>query len=110
MNAVISVEDGGGPAVLIEKLQAIEAAFGRRRYAKNAPRTLDLDLLAHGLIVLFPDTPGGLCVPHPRLAERDFFLAPLCDIAPCWRHPATGASARAMLNALPSVGARPLCG
>jgi 2-amino-4-hydroxy-6-hydroxymethyldihydropteridine diphosphokinase len=110
VNAVIAVEDRGGPPALIGKLHAVEAAFGRRRHVKNAPRTLDLDLLAYGRVVLRPDRPGGLSVPHPRLAERDFFLAPLCDIAPDWRHPATGASAQAMLKALATVEARPIGG
>lgn len=63
----------------LEKLFAIEAAFGRVRSVKNAPRTLDLDLLLFGSERR--NTPG-LILPHPRMTERAFVLAPLLEIAP----------------------------
>jgi 2-amino-4-hydroxy-6-hydroxymethyldihydropteridine diphosphokinase len=63
----------------LEALFEIEARFGRQRSVKNAPRTLDLDLLLYGDEVR--DDPQ-LTLPHPRLHERAFVLAPLAEIAP----------------------------
>jgi len=60
-------------------LQALELQAGRERPYRNAPRTLDLDLLLYGDAVI--DTPD-LSVPHPRLRERAFVLLPLAEIAP----------------------------
>ncbi|WP_126444371.1 2-amino-4-hydroxy-6-hydroxymethyldihydropteridine diphosphokinase [Sulfuricystis multivorans] len=79
INAVVKLETGLAPADLLTRLLAIEAAFGRVRSVKNAPRTLDLDLLLCGEAVL--DLPE-LTLPHPRMAERAFVLAPLAEIAP----------------------------
>lgn len=109
VNAVIEVHCDPDPEGLLSRLHEVEAAFGRRRGVRNAPRTLDLDLLAIGTTVRTAKD-GRPVLPHPRLAERDFVLAPLCDIAPGWRHPVTGRTAREMLTALPSVGAIPLAG
>ena len=71
----------GAPSAttLLEMLFAIEARFGRRRSIRNAPRTLDLDLLLYGDEI--SDDPH-LTLPHPRLHERAFVLAPLDEIAP----------------------------
>jgi 2-amino-4-hydroxy-6-hydroxymethyldihydropteridine diphosphokinase len=78
--AALEIDPAVWPApTFLERLFAIEADFGRVRSAKNAPRTLDLDLLLYG--DLHVDEPG-LTVPHPRMAERAFVLAPLADIAP----------------------------
>ncbi len=91
-------------------LGKIEAAFGRRRGRRNAPRTLDLDLIAFDDVVQTPTAREGLVLPHPRLHERDFVLAPLCEIAPQWRHPALGESAQTLLGDLPDRTATPLDG
>lgn len=80
-----------GPHALLAALHAVEAGFGRRRGARNAPRTLDLDLIAYGDVCCGEEGGEGLKLPHPRFAEREFVLAPLCDIAPDWRAPNTGA-------------------
>ncbi len=74
----------------MRQLLALEAAFGRRRSAPNAPRTLDLDLIAYGRQVL--DEPG-LVVPHPRAHKRLFVMGPLAEIAQGWIHPVLGATA-----------------
>nr|MEA2797514.1 2-amino-4-hydroxy-6-hydroxymethyldihydropteridine diphosphokinase [Phenylobacterium sp.] len=71
-------------------LFAIERRFGRIRGDSNAPRTLDLDLIAHGREVI--DRPG-LILPHPRAHERLFVMGPLAEIAPAWRHPVSGKTA-----------------
>ena len=93
------------PAALLTALQAIEARFGRVRPYPNAPRTLDLDLLAVGEGLC--DTPR-LTLPHPRLHQRAFVLAPLCDIAPGWVHPRLGRSAADWLAEADKAGIRPL--
>lgn len=87
LNGVAEVETDLAPRALLDRLQSIEERFGRRREERWGPRTLDLDLLLCGEEVI--DEPG-LVVPHPRMAERAFVLAPLCELAPHLRHPALG--------------------
>ena len=85
LNAVIEVEFSGNPFALLASLRGIEAALGRpTRHPRNAPRTLDLDILYAGDLVLNDDT---LILPHPRLHLRRFVLAPLSDIRPDLRLP-----------------------
>ena len=79
INAVVALDTDLAPHDLLAKLQAIETASGRERPYRNAPRTLDLDLLMHGDRVL--DTPT-LTLPHPRMHQRAFVLVPLAEIAP----------------------------
>jgi 2-amino-4-hydroxy-6-hydroxymethyldihydropteridine diphosphokinase len=95
-NGVALVEARDGPRAVLATLLAVEAAFGRRRAEANAPRTLDLDLIAYGREVL--DAPG-LTLPHPRAHERRFVMGPLAEIAPEWRHPVLGATAAALAAA-----------
>jgi len=79
INAIASVQTTLKPQALLAALLAIENRHGRRRAMRNAPRTLDLDLLLYGEEVL---DEHGLTLPHPRLHERAFVLAPLAEIAP----------------------------
>ena len=79
INAVAAVETALGAHELLRALQALELQAGRERPYRNAPRTLDLDVLLYGDAVI--DTPD-LVVPHPRLGERAFVLVPLAEIAP----------------------------
>lgn len=79
VNAVAEVETCLDPVALLDQLLLIEARFGRERGARNAPRTLDLDLLLYGNRQL--QSPQ-LTLPHPRMAERAFVLVPLAEIAP----------------------------
>ena len=96
-NAVARVDTAYSPVELMQVLHKIESAFGRTRGAKNAPRTLDLDLIDyHGRVEEGPPT-----LPHPRMAQRAFVLIPLSDVAPGWRHPATGRSVADLIAALP---------
>jgi len=106
INGLAIVETSLSAPLTMAALRRIEAEFGRRRSAANAPRTLDLDLIAHGRTVL--ETPE-LTLPHPRAAERLFVMGPLAEIAPEWRHPVLGETAAA-LAAKAKVGAdaRPL--
>jgi 2-amino-4-hydroxy-6-hydroxymethyldihydropteridine diphosphokinase len=101
LNGVVVVEATLSPHALLETILALEAQFGRSRSTPNAPRTLDIDLVAYGRSVI--DEPG-LTVPHPRAHERLFVMGPLAEIAPDWVHPTLGVTA-AVLAATASVGA-----
>jgi 2-amino-4-hydroxy-6-hydroxymethyldihydropteridine diphosphokinase len=97
VNAVAHVETALSPPALLATLHNVETVFGRRRSERNAPRTLDLDLLDYeGRI-----GPGPPELPHPRMANRGFVLIPLYDVAPDWRHPVTGRSVQSLIADLP---------
>ena len=90
LNAVAKLDTALAPEALLDRLQDIENRHGRERSFAGAPRTLDLDLLLYGDRVL--DTPR-LTLPHPRMHERAFVLAPLSAIAPDAMIPGHGAAA-----------------
>ncbi|MCX7156927.1 MAG: 2-amino-4-hydroxy-6-hydroxymethyldihydropteridine diphosphokinase [Rhodocyclales bacterium] len=95
INAVVELVAVVPAPTLLESLFEIEARFGRQRSVKNAPRTLDLDLLLYG------DELSGdpyLTLPHPRLHERAFVLAPLAEIAPRLTIPGCGSVAELLLR------------
>ena len=79
INAVAQVETTLAPRALLAALLDIEHRHGRERSFRNAPRTLDLDLLLYGAARFHEP---GLALPHPRMHERAFVLRPLADIAP----------------------------
>jgi 2-amino-4-hydroxy-6-hydroxymethyldihydropteridine diphosphokinase len=87
INAVAELRTSLEPAALLQALHAIEAEHGRLRPYRNAPRTLDLDLLMFGQRQL--DSPT-LVLPHPRMHQRAFVLLPLLELAPDAIHPALG--------------------
>ncbi len=104
LNGVVIVRTAHDPHALMAALGRIEEAFGRRRVTPNAPRTLDLDLIAYGRLIGDLD---GLILPHPRAAERKFVMGPLAEIAPAWAHPG-GGSAASLASAAPvGLDARP---
>lgn len=104
LNGVVIVRTEHEPHALMAALGRIEEAFGRQRGAANAPRTLDLDLIAYGRLT---GELGALVVPHPRAAERRFVMGPLAEIAPEWRHPAGGSAATLAASATVGADAAP---
>lgn len=100
VNAVAAVNTTLPPSELLERLHGIENMFGRQRsenVLRNAPRTLDLDLIDYEGLV----QKGPAELPHPRMRERAFVLLPLREVAPDWRHPATGQTVDELISALP---------
>lgn len=87
LNEVVVGSTTLGPRALLEALLAIELEYGRDRPAKDAPRTLDLDLILYGDFVV--DEPG-LIVPHPRFRDRAFVMEPLSEVAADWVDPVSG--------------------
>jgi 2-amino-4-hydroxy-6-hydroxymethyldihydropteridine diphosphokinase len=79
LNGVVALDTSLAPLALLDALQAIENAHGRTRPHRHAARTLDLDLLLHGDCTL---STARLTLPHPRIGERAFVLAPLLEVAP----------------------------
>lgn len=91
VNAVAAVATTLAPLELLHALQEIELQHGRLRPYRNAPRTLDMDLLLYGDQCLHGDE---LTVPHPRMAQRAFVLVPLLELAPAIVIPGGGAAQR----------------
>jgi 2-amino-4-hydroxy-6-hydroxymethyldihydropteridine diphosphokinase len=99
LNQVVAVNTHHGPEDILTCLKHIELELGRAPRARWAPREIDLDLLAYHDSIVMTDY---LTVPHPQMDERRFVLAPLCEIAPEWRHPVLDKTARELLAELPA--------
>ncbi len=101
VNGVARLEGQADPEWLLARLHRIERMAGRVRGARNAARTLDLDLIdANGTIRAAPDP----VLPHPRAHERAFVLVPLRDVAPDWIHPLLGRTLTDLIADLPPQG------
>jgi 2-amino-4-hydroxy-6-hydroxymethyldihydropteridine diphosphokinase len=103
VNAAATIETDDTPEELLALLHRIEHRFGRVRTVQDGPRTLDLDLLLYGDVVI--QTPS-LTVPHPRMHARDFVLVPLAEIAPEAVHPTTGKTIRELASTVKHPGGR----
>ena len=101
INAVACIDTSLAAPALLDALHEIELAHGRERPYRNAPRTLDLDILLYGEMTI--NLPS-LHVPHPRMLQRAFVLVPLLDIAPAIVIPGHGAAA----NYLAAVADQPI--
>lgn len=116
--AALDAEGDWDAARILALLHDVERRFGRVRRGRWTGRTLDLDLIALGALVLpdardqdrwralpltqqMKEAPEGLVLPHPRVQDRAFVLVPLLDVAPHWCHPRLGLDVAGMLAALP---------
>lgn len=99
LNLVARVEVDAGPRALLDTARRIEQERGRERAFKNAPRTLDIDVLLYGNEVVDEE---GLTVPHPRMTERPFVLVPLLQLDPTIEDPRTGERFAELEAAAPS--------
>ncbi|MDQ6964947.1 MAG: 2-amino-4-hydroxy-6-hydroxymethyldihydropteridine diphosphokinase [Mariprofundales bacterium] len=109
LNAVVVVEVGRAlpAAQLLQEMHGIERQFGRIRAERWGARTLDLDLLSYGDLCC---DETALQLPHPRMVERHFVLAPLVEVAPEWVHPRLSVTARQLYaDLLARGGELPLC-
>ena len=93
LNAVVIGTTVLPPRAVLDTLLRLEAERGRTRPGVRSARTLDLDLILYGNLLV---DEAGLQVPHPRFRERDFVLGPLARLAPRWRDPVTGETLAAL--------------
>ncbi|HEX2205796.1 MAG TPA: 2-amino-4-hydroxy-6-hydroxymethyldihydropteridine diphosphokinase [Longimicrobium sp.] len=100
LNLVVRGTTALDPEVLLDRVLDVERAVGRERSFRNAPRTIDIDVLAYGDRVI--ETPS-LVLPHPGIATRGFVLHPLAEVAPEWVHPTLGKTARELLESAVSL-------
>lgn len=105
INGVAAIDTDLGPREVLESLLQVENEFGRVRHEANAPRVLDLDLIAYNDQIIedegkIEDKP--FCVPHPRMHERAFVLLPLADINKDWVHPKSTIALSDLISKLPS--------
>ena len=103
LNMVVEAETVLFPVQLLTRINKVERALGRVRTIPNGPRTIDIDILLYGNSVI--RTPR-LEIPHPRMHERRFVLAPLAQLAPDLRHPVSRKTVRQMLNEAPPEAVR----
>lgn len=99
-NLVVRGRTALGPEELLERILGVEREMGRERTFRNAPRVIDIDLLAYGDRVIETDR---LTVPHPGIPTRGFVLHPLAEVAPEWRHPVLRKTARELLESAPAL-------
>ncbi|MCC6260183.1 MAG: 2-amino-4-hydroxy-6-hydroxymethyldihydropteridine diphosphokinase [Anaerolineales bacterium] len=101
LNQVICVDTYLQAEPLLQHLKRLEVALGRAVTFENGPRVIDVDILFYDDLVL---DEAGIQIPHPRLHERAFVLAPLADLAPALVHPVLNQSVSQMLAALDQSG------
>lgn len=104
LNLVLRARTELEPLALFARLQEIERGLGRERSFRNAPRTIDIDILSYDDCVLSSEQ---LTIPHPRMLERAFVILPLLEVAPDFRHPVQqGQSIKELAATLPPANPR----
>ncbi len=98
-NGVAALATDLDAGAVLAVLMDVERRLGRVRAVRNEARVIDLDLLAHGELVI--DRGPDFIVPHPRMHVRSFVLLPLAEVAPGWRHPKLGVTVEALIRGLP---------
>lgn len=100
INAVVELDTAFDPEEVLDELLRIEEELGRNidEKGKNLPREIDLDLVVYGNEVVKTDR---LTIPHPKMTQRRFVVAPLAELNPKWVHPETGESIQSILEKLP---------
>lgn len=104
LNQVVKVQTNLTPEALLDYLKQIEIHVGRTPTFRNGPREIDIDILFYDDLILETDE---LTIPHPRLAERAFVLAPLMDLAAALLHPVLGQSISELLAKLDTTDIKP---
>lgn len=106
INGVIELQTAWDPFKLLDRCQSLETEHGRTRTISWGPRTLDLDILLWENRVM---SSQRLVIPHPWMHCRRFVLAPLCDLAPGWRHPLSNVTMKTLLDKIAdSLAVEPL--
>ena len=107
LNLVVEAGTNLSPMRLLARIAGIERALGRIRAVPKGPRPIDIDILLYGEAVMHSK---ALEIPHPRMGERRFVLAPLADLAPSLQHPIAHRTMSEMLGDAPPQTVRKYCG
>jgi 2-amino-4-hydroxy-6-hydroxymethyldihydropteridine diphosphokinase len=107
LNLAVEAETELFPMQLLGRIAKIERELGRVRTTPKGPRTIDIDILLYGAAKV---KTKKLEIPHPRMSERRFVLAPMADLAPDLRHPILGKTVRELLDALKGQKVEPVGG
>jgi len=97
LNCVVALQTELAPRALLDAMHSVETELGRERGVRNGPRAIDLDILFYGEAVV---SEPGLDIPHPKISERLFVLAPLREVRPDFVHPVVGKTVSDIADAL----------